>query len=266
VPEWLKLMHWGDVTGTNTLQRVRALFVIGRPLASPEAVTQQAEALFGAYIPQRGYVVRQKQGRIPIVPDAAGNNAILVDVREHPHPMAERLRRQITEGSIIQAAGRARAGLRTDNEPLDLHLWTDVPVPELGPVVPVLWSELDAGLDGLMLATTGVWLGNRADAARAFEGMFTASGLKTARAHASRFNEARAARGVGVLHIGVPIYRTPTPPNFRAIYQRAASGCKSTDALFLTGFPNPRGWLEEKLGPLLRFEVIGCAVEALTSA
>src|SRR5262245_32578492 len=103
VPKWLKLLHWGGVTGTNVLQHVRALFVIGRPLASPEAVTQQAEALFGAYIPQRDYVVRRKRGRIPIVPDAAGNNTICVDVREHPHPMAERLRRQITEGAIIQA-------------------------------------------------------------------------------------------------------------------------------------------------------------------
>ena len=87
VPDWLKLVHWGDVTGTNALQNVRALFVIGRPLASPEDVTRQAEALFGAYIPQREYVMRRKQGRIPIVPDADGNNCILVDVREHPHPM-----------------------------------------------------------------------------------------------------------------------------------------------------------------------------------
>ena len=131
VPDWLKLLHWGDVTGTNALQRVRAMFVIGRPLASPEDVTRQAEALFGTYIPQREYVVRHKQGRIPIIPDAAGNNCILVDVQEHPDPIGERLRRQITEGAIIQAAGRARAGLRGGGEPLDLHLWTDVPVPEL---------------------------------------------------------------------------------------------------------------------------------------
>ena len=156
MPEWLKLVHWGDVTGTNALQRVRALFVIGRPLAPAEAVTRQAEALFGAYIPQREYIKRQKQGRIPTITDASGNNCILVDVQEHPDPMGERLRRQITEGAIIQAAGRARAGLRGENEPLDLHLWTDVPVPELGPVEPVLWSELEAGLDGLMLATEGV--------------------------------------------------------------------------------------------------------------
>jgi hypothetical protein len=36
VPSWLKLMHCGDVTGTNALQHVRALFVIGRLLPSGE--------------------------------------------------------------------------------------------------------------------------------------------------------------------------------------------------------------------------------------
>jgi hypothetical protein len=245
-------MHWGDLTGTNMLQNVRALFVIGRPQASPEAVTRQTEALFGTYIPQREYVWRRKQGRIPIVPDAAGNNCILVDVQEHPNPMAERLRRQITEVAIIQAAGRARAGLRQENQPLDIHLWTDVPVPELGPVEPVLWSELEAGPDGLMLAE-GCWLKNIADAARAFEGRFSADGLKWAR---GQIKYRRGRGGVGGLHIGDPIYRPPSPALVRAIYQRNTTGCKPTEAIFLRGISDPHNWLEERLGPLAYFEIL----------
>jgi hypothetical protein len=81
------------------------------------------EALFGEYIPQREYVQRRKRGRIPIVPNAAGNNTVWVDVREMADPLARRVARQITEAAIIQAAGRARAGLRSDDGPLDLHLW-----------------------------------------------------------------------------------------------------------------------------------------------
>jgi hypothetical protein len=42
--------------------------------------------------------------------------------------------------------------LRDASNPLDIHRWSDLPVPELGPVEPVLWSEVGAGLDGLMLA------------------------------------------------------------------------------------------------------------------
>ena len=63
VPPWLKLFHHGDVTGTNALQNVRALFVIGRPLAAAEAVTRMTEALFGDYIAERDYRIRKKPGR-----------------------------------------------------------------------------------------------------------------------------------------------------------------------------------------------------------
>jgi hypothetical protein len=66
VPPWVKLVHHGDVTGSNALQKVRALFVIGRPLASAEAVTRTTEALYGDYIAERGYVTKAKGGRIPI--------------------------------------------------------------------------------------------------------------------------------------------------------------------------------------------------------
>jgi len=57
-----------------------------------------------------------------------------------------------------------------------------VPVPELGPVRPVLWEELATSLDGLMLATGGVWLESFADAAKAYPGLFSGVGLKQARA------------------------------------------------------------------------------------
>lgn len=41
----------------------------------------------------------------------------------------------------------------------------------------------------------------------------------------------------------------------RAFYQRAGAGCKPTDAVFLKGVADPRGWLEERLGPLAWFEM-----------
>jgi hypothetical protein len=179
VPPYVKLMHWGDLTGTNVLAKVRALFVIGRPLASAEGVVRQSEALFGKHIPgpQRDYVMRRKAGRIPLVPGSKNGNIVAVDMWMHPDPMAERLRRQVTEAGVIQAVERARAGLRTTNEPLDIWLLTDVAVPELGPVEAVLWDALNIGLDGMLLAR-GVWFSSIADATRAAEGLFIAHGLK----------------------------------------------------------------------------------------
>jgi hypothetical protein len=71
--------------------------------------------------------------------------------------------------------------IHTEQSPLDIHLWTDIPLPELGPVEPVLWKEIEAGLDGVMLATGGVWLECIPHAAEAYKGLFTADGLKSAR-------------------------------------------------------------------------------------
>jgi hypothetical protein len=229
VPDWLTLMHHGDVTGTNKLERVRALFVVGRALPSAEDVTRQAEALFGDYIAQREYV--PDKGLIPIVPDAAGHTAIEVDMWVHADAMAEKLRWQACEGGIIQAAGRARAGLRKANEPLDIHLWTDVPVPELGPVVPFLWDDVAVGLDGVMLATGGVCFENMNDAERFYPGLIKANTLKMDRQRRSSFDAGGAA--------------------LKSVrYRRAGERTTVCRALFLSGVTDLRSKLEEKLGPL----------------
>jgi hypothetical protein len=254
VPDWLKLFQHGACTGTNELQNVRALFVVGRPLASAEAVTRMTEALFGDYIIERDYRVRKKGGRIPIAPDAAGHNTVRVDVWEHPNPRAERIRRQVTEGSLIQAVGRARAGLRTAYEPLDIHLWTDVPLPELGPVEPTLWDEIAVGLDVLMLAADGVWLENVAHAAKAYKSLFTANTLKQARQRArtqSAFRRDGRAEEEWVHSLYKSIIgNVPTP---LIGYQLAGAGQKPAQAVTLLGLNETRVWLEAKLGPLVAF-------------
>jgi hypothetical protein len=109
-----------------------------------------------------------------------------------------------------------------------------VPVPELGPVEPVLWSELNGRPDGLMLAAGGCWLRSITDAVQTFKGLFSTNGLKNARVGGSEMNGAALRR---------------------AFYQRAGAGCKPTDAMFLKGVADPRGWLEERLGPLVWFEM-----------
>ena len=223
MPPWLKLLHHGDVTGTNALQHVRALFVVGRPLASAEAVTRHDRSAVWRPHRRAGLRIRKKAGRIPIVPDAAGNNVVLVDVWEHPDPRAERMRRQVTEAALIQAIGRARAGLRGAGEPLDIHLWTDVPLPELGPVEPVLWDEMETGLDGLMLATGGVWLENVTARGQGLSRsrLFTANTLKQARKRAQSPGSGQA-RQEWVHSLLDIYYRQCTSPAFAPIrYQLA---------------------------------------------
>jgi putative DNA primase/helicase len=240
IPSWLTLTHHGDITGTNVFEIVRALFVLGRLLPPAEAITRQAEALFGHHIDKRSY--RKTRGRIPIVPDAAGNNFIEVTTWKHPIANAEMPRQQVTEGGLIQAVGRARAGLRKAGEPLDVHLWTDVPLPVLGPVEPMLWDEVETNLDGLMLATGGVWLESIPDAVKAYEGLFTRDGLKQARKGQS-----------GCFPYRVLIRETPSLR--QVTYQRIGERRRPARACFLADIADPRAWLEDRLGPLARFEV-----------
>jgi hypothetical protein len=243
IPRWLTITHYGAVAGTNAYRDVAALFVIGRALLQAEAITRQAEALFGAYLPERDYV--EGISRIPIVPDVDGHTAIEVKTYRHPDDMAERLRWQVCEGSVLDAAGRARAGLRTADKPLDIHLWTDVPVPELGPVVPQLWDDVAVGLDGLMLATAGVWLENTHDAEKAFPDLLTAEGLqKEQRVH---------SRVLSLLE--TPIREVREIAVVKATYQRRGRGCLRARAAFLSDITDPKEWLEQRLGPLAKYEI-----------
>jgi hypothetical protein len=246
VPDWLTLLHHGDVTGTNRIRYVRALFVVGRPLPAPEDITRQAEALFGECIAPRDY--KPTTGRIPIVPDCAGNNAIEVEgLWKHPHPIGERLRRQACEGALIQAAGRARAGLRGPNEPLDLHLWTDIPLPELGRVEPVLKDELEDGLDAQMLAVGGTWLECAPDAAEAYPGLFKLEALK----------RDRERRGATTLLIRIPISNVVSPRVLRVTYKRVGKGRRTARAVTLLAPDQIRPWLEARLGALELCELEG---------
>ena len=191
VPDWLKLAHYGDVTGTNILEDVRALFEVGRPQPPPEAMARMAEALFGHYVAEREYVLGR--GLIPIEPTEDGYNAVEVMLHRHRQPKVHRLLRQVREWALIQAEGRARAGLRKPETPLDIYRWHDVPLPELGPVIMQRRDEvLAGGLDAVMLAAGGARLDNRADAEKAYPKLVKAEALK----------KDRQKRGVGNSLIG----------------------------------------------------------------
>jgi hypothetical protein len=145
---------------------------------------------------------------------------------------------------LVQEAGRARAGLRGEDEPLDIHLWTDVPLPELGPVIPVLWADLDGGLDWVMLAAGGVALECVPDAVKVYPGLFTADGLNSSRREQSWCFPYKESL----------IGKTPSLLLFQ--YQKAGERQRPHQAAGLLVAPAARAFLEDRLGPLVRFEVV----------
>ena len=94
----------------------------------------------------------------------------------------------------------------------------------------------------------GMWLESIPDAARAYKGLITVDGLKSARKGAR-------GRSAGVLYIGDSIYRTPALRQIR--YRRAGQGLRPHRALALMEPAAARIWLEERLGPLAYFAEVG---------
>jgi hypothetical protein len=80
--------------------------------------------------------------------------SVQAETLRHPDPVSERVRWQITEGELLRAIGRGRGVNRSAETPLDIHLWTDVPLPELGPVQMVVWDEITGDLDDEMIAVS----------------------------------------------------------------------------------------------------------------
>jgi hypothetical protein len=227
IPDWLTLTHHGAVAGLDEFKDVRALFVIGRPLPPADAVVRQAEALTGRHIAAREYLEDKRHIRIVtgLPGPFAGCDAIEVAQWRHPDRLVERLRWQVCERSIIQAAGRARSLLRTAETPLDLHLWTDVPVPELGRVIPQLWADMKVGLDWIMLASGGVWIENDRQAGKAYPELVGEKALE----------QDRRRHPQTIPDLEMLIGNVREKAGQRYVYQLAGKGFQPVRAFFLNG-------------------------------
>jgi hypothetical protein len=158
LPDWLHIRHHGAVVGLDSFGDVRAVYSVGRILPPSWALEVEAGALTGSAVEEIGY--RQEKRLIRLV----DGSAVEVETTVHPDPLCDRLRWQRTEAGQVQGPwGRGRPSNRTADTPLDVVLWSDVPLPELGPVEAELWEG--PTLDGQMLAQ-GVWIESASDAAK----------------------------------------------------------------------------------------------------
>jgi hypothetical protein len=225
IPDWVDVAHHGDITGIDRWKDCRHLVVIGRPLPAAEEACRITEALFGEYIPHRCYTPTKVLLRI--VPDAQGHTAVEVTQLRHHDARVEAVRRQVTEAGIIQAAGRGRGIARTELDPLDIWLLTDVKVEELEPVHARLWGEFVSGPDAQMLAR-GLWLESHAAAAAAYPGLFTSG-------QAVRHQRRRAGNGSFIHRLLSMDKRTLLQSGFCSLvrYVQPSAGHRSSHALFL---------------------------------
>ena len=114
--------HFNAVAGLDRYKDVAALIVIGRPLPSTEAVRPLVGALFE----------KAAQGHYETAPRGvwlrSGRKAA-VKVTVHEDREAEIIRASICDDEVMQALGRGRGVNRTEINPLEVHLLSDVALP-----------------------------------------------------------------------------------------------------------------------------------------
>jgi hypothetical protein len=229
--------HYNALRGRDDWREARLQISWGRPQASPEVV----ETIAGAIT---GMAVEPLPGWYPIVEKplvVAGKIAGWQHVPRHPDPYAEAVRCQICESEILQSE-RLRAVARTADTPADLLL-VGCPVPE-GLELAAVEDYVPPGPIDLMLAAGGVALLSAPAAAKAYPDIFP---------------NAKAAKNA--LDRGGPHSLDELSIKEMRLtschYQQVGPGKHPATAFIDRGaVPDPRAWLEARLGPLARFEVV----------
>ena len=237
VEEWLKTMlpnditieHFNNITGIDHFKEVRLMLLIGRTAPGPVAMETLTAAL---------------TGKCP-TPATAGNNGfrwydevkrgirlrsgsgIATSGDQHPDPEVEAVRWQIHEGELVQALGRGRGINRTAATPLDADLLFDTALPvTVDEVVP--WKVpsllIETAIDGVMLTA-------ECDLMKCWPTLWP--------------NRSAATRTLR--------QAIPKLPGFDPVeYQLAGPKMKQRVGYFdLAIIPDPRAWLEARLGRLI---------------
>ncbi|MCB8883982.1 toprim domain-containing protein [Acidisoma cellulosilytica] len=249
LPANVEVAHHNAVSGRDEWgpqpdrDGIRALIVVGRTAPSPGAVHRLAEALMGSAVEklaggwyERGDAVRER----------LAGHADAIEAERHPDTIAEAIRWQICEGELLQIIGRGRGVNRTVENPLDVLVMTDVPVPT--PVAETIaFADLDPTPDDQMMAAAGIILRNARHAASAFPDFWPSHNAADLALRRSRVRQ--TCKDNTLLY-------SDDGPWKRATYQLAGARAQPSTAIFdPSTCADPESWLTAKLGPLARFEV-----------
>ena len=236
IPDFIELAHHNDVAGRDEWKDVRGLIVAGRTQPRVDGVERIAGALTGrhhaiptaddGYYGQRMEAFHSTSGDTVSIPvDTAGNS------------IAESVRRSICESQVEQIIGRARGVNRTEADPVEIHVLTNV---QLESEVTELreWEKLN--LIDRKFAESGVHLTSIGDLATIHS--VKANTLKVAKQRMG------TKRYIESLYGSVPNLQMAT-------YQRKGAGNSKQEAYYsVAHVPDIEHWLTERLGTLASFE------------
>ena len=85
----------------------------------------------------------------------------------HPNALAEQILESIVVDQVIQAMGRGRGVNRGPDNPVDVHVWSDVPLPLPIDAFVDAYDIMNPGIAERQLARNGIAFGSAADVAKA---------------------------------------------------------------------------------------------------
>jgi hypothetical protein len=241
LPPEIATEHFNAIEGLDQYKDVRLLITVGRTQPEPAAVEADAGALSG--IEPVKAAIRANQSawfdRVIRGVRLRDGSGVAVTCDQHPDPLAEAVRYQICEAELMQAIGRGRGVNRTADTPLDVDILADV-------VLPVTVDEVREwtapGLEVEMIAER-VWLESPADMARAWPEVWS--------------TEQVAKNWLNGPHGNISLDSHDSQGKcYRVRYQHAGERQRWRVAWFdLKVVPNPRAWLEARLGPLSGYAI-----------
>lgn len=130
LPNNVSFLHFNNLAGVDAYGKVRLLIVVGRVAPGPMAAEDIASTLLGEMVPALdsgdGFTWYD---RVPMGIRLKDGSGVAVMADQHPHPLAEAARYQITEAELLQAIGRGRPVNRTLESPLTIACLFDNVVP-----------------------------------------------------------------------------------------------------------------------------------------
>jgi hypothetical protein len=240
LPPTIAVEHFNAIAGLDEHKDVGLLITLGRTQPEPAAVEEDAGALSGVEPVKASLKPNQsrwydKKVRGVRLRDGSG---VAVSADQHPDPLAEAVRQQICEAELVQAVGRGRGVNRGPENPLAVDIVGDVVLPLTVDQV-VEWQAPSLEVE---MAIEGIWLESPADMSRAWPAVWATP---------------QAAKDWQRKHTVVfpLIEESYQGLVYRVVYQRP--GERQNPAWVDPGVvPDPRAWLEARLGPLAGFEIV----------
>jgi putative DNA primase/helicase len=246
LPRNTEAVHFNALSGIDRWRDVAGLMILGRTLPTPATVETIAAAVTNRPPLESRGAVSWWYGSVERRIGLADGEVHVVSGEAHADPTAEAVRWTICEGELIQAIGRGRGVNRTADTPLEVDLLTDVVLPVTVHEV-LQWDDICPTRHDAMLAA-GVVLENAADMANAFPELWTT------RDAAKKQNQ---RRGTNCYYRDV--HNSDLSPSSAVVtYRPSGAGQKDREARFDPALiPDPRAWLEARVGPLAHFEITG---------